>query len=129
MISGVFFRMASTAGFEPATARLEGVCSIQLSYVDILAPNNNTKLSFRFQQLFCFFCKTHERILKQNLFHHADMQTDFLCEIVKRYIIHISMSEIIIHIHHTRYRESLNSLSCFIVHLSIMHLLQKPYTS
>ena len=26
--------MASTAGFEPATARLEGVCSIQLSYVD-----------------------------------------------------------------------------------------------
>ena len=27
--------MASTAGFEPATARLEGVCSIQLSYVDI----------------------------------------------------------------------------------------------
>ena len=121
--------MASTAGFEPATARLEGVCSIQLSYVDILAPNNNTKLSFRFQQLFCFFCKTHERILKQNLFHHADMQTDFLCEIVKRYIIHISMAEIIIHIHHTRYRESLNSLSCFIVHLSIMHLLQKPYTS
>ena len=28
--------MASTEGFEPATARLEGVCSIQLSYVDIL---------------------------------------------------------------------------------------------
>ena len=26
--------MASTEGFEPATARLEGVCSIQLSYVD-----------------------------------------------------------------------------------------------
>lgn len=43
------------------------------------------------------------------------MQTDFLCEIVKRYIIHISMAEIIIHIHHTQYRESLNSLSCFIV--------------
>ena len=27
--------MASTKGFEPLTARLEGVCSIQLSYVDI----------------------------------------------------------------------------------------------
>ena len=27
--------MASTRGFEPMTARLEGVCSIQLSYVDI----------------------------------------------------------------------------------------------
>ena len=29
------FQMASTRGFEPMTARLEGVCSIQLSYVDI----------------------------------------------------------------------------------------------
>ena len=29
------FKMASTRGFEPMTARLEGVCSIQLSYVDI----------------------------------------------------------------------------------------------
>ncbi len=31
----VLFRMASTRGFEPMTARLEGVCSIQLSYVDV----------------------------------------------------------------------------------------------
>ena len=29
------YQMASTKGFEPLTARLEGVCSIQLSYVDI----------------------------------------------------------------------------------------------
>ena len=28
--------MASTEGFEPPTVRLEGACSIQLSYVDIL---------------------------------------------------------------------------------------------
>ena len=27
--------MASTEGLEPPTVRLEGVCSIQLSYVDI----------------------------------------------------------------------------------------------
>ena len=33
--ASLFFRMASTRGFEPMTARLEGVCSIQLSYVDI----------------------------------------------------------------------------------------------
>lgn len=26
--------MASTEGFEPPTVRLEGACSIQLSYVD-----------------------------------------------------------------------------------------------
>ena len=46
--------MASTEGFEPATARLEGVCSIQLSYVDnfngiydIISPVNvNNKLQF-----------------------------------------------------------------------------------
>ena len=31
--------MASTIGFEPMTARLEGVCSIQLSYVDINCLN------------------------------------------------------------------------------------------
>ncbi len=30
----VFFQMASTEGLEPATLRLEGACSIQLSYVD-----------------------------------------------------------------------------------------------
>ena len=30
-----YLQMASTKGFEPLTARLEGVCSIQLSYVDI----------------------------------------------------------------------------------------------
>lgn len=28
--------MASPEGFEPSTARLEGVCSIQLSYEDIV---------------------------------------------------------------------------------------------
>ena len=28
--------MASRKGFEPPTVRLEGACSIQLSYVDIL---------------------------------------------------------------------------------------------
>ncbi len=28
--------MASTEGVEPATVRLEGVCSIQLSYVDMV---------------------------------------------------------------------------------------------
>ena len=39
--------MASTVGFEPTTARLEGVCSIQLSYVDIIYGmlNNNIKSS------------------------------------------------------------------------------------
>ena|GEM_PF-4433446 len=33
--------MASTEGFEPPTVRLEGACSIQLSYVDIMLYNNN----------------------------------------------------------------------------------------
>lgn len=61
--------MASTAGFEPATARLEGVCSIQLSYVDILAPNNNIKFSFGFQLFFAFLCKTHERTSVRDPFY------------------------------------------------------------
>ncbi len=38
--------MASTEGFEPATARLEGVCSIQLSYVDINAKNARGNMFF-----------------------------------------------------------------------------------
>ena len=33
--------MASTKGFEPLTARLEGVCSIQLSYVDFFINCSN----------------------------------------------------------------------------------------
>ena len=31
-LSGRICKMVRPAGFEPATARLEGVCSIQLSY-------------------------------------------------------------------------------------------------
>ncbi len=44
----VLFTMASTEGFEPATLRLEGACSIQLSYVD-KRLNNNSKYSQHFQ--------------------------------------------------------------------------------
>ena len=36
--------MASTEGLEPPTVRLEGVCSIQLSYVDIYLNYYNNKL-------------------------------------------------------------------------------------
>ena len=36
--------MASTKGFEPLTARLEGVCSIQLSYVDITISTNRFEI-------------------------------------------------------------------------------------
>lgn len=36
--------MASSKGLEPLTVRLEGACSIQLSYEDI-PLNYNTKLS------------------------------------------------------------------------------------
>jgi hypothetical protein len=32
-------KLASTAGFEPATIRLEGGCSIQLSYADMGVAN------------------------------------------------------------------------------------------
>ena len=42
-----FKRMVPTAGFEPVTLRLEGACSIQLSYVGISACilyNKNTKI-------------------------------------------------------------------------------------
>ncbi len=35
--------MASSKGFEPSTVRLEGACSIQLSYEDISTLNNNIK--------------------------------------------------------------------------------------
>lgn len=57
-------QMASTVGFEPTTARLEGVCSIQLSYVDISTPNNNSKYFFRFQLLFYFFQNSYESYLQ-----------------------------------------------------------------
>ena len=30
--------MARSAGFEPTTIRLEGGCSVQLSYEDLIAP-------------------------------------------------------------------------------------------
>ena len=35
LYKGFSYRMASTKGLEPLTVRLEGACSIQLSYVDI----------------------------------------------------------------------------------------------
>ena len=37
--------MASTEGFEPPTVRLEGACSIQLSYVDIVLYYRNKFIS------------------------------------------------------------------------------------
>ncbi len=37
--------MASTEGLEPPTVRLEGACSIQLSYVDNLLRYNTKLLS------------------------------------------------------------------------------------
>lgn len=44
--------MAPTAGFEPVTLRLEGACSIQLSYVDISLPNYNSRIAPLFQLFF-----------------------------------------------------------------------------
>lgn len=40
--------MASMEGLEPPTVRLEGVCSVQLSYIDIslLPKYNSTPFSF-----------------------------------------------------------------------------------
>ena len=45
----VLFSMASTEGFEPPTVRLEGACSIQLSYVDNLMLEYNSKLRIEMQ--------------------------------------------------------------------------------
>ena len=58
---GLIYKMASTEGFEPSTARLEGVCSIQLSYVDIyincykIIPYRirHCKYYFKLKTLFC----------------------------------------------------------------------------
>ena len=45
--------MASTEGLEPTTARLEGVCSIQLSYVDTFhVLNYNSKINRKVQPFF-----------------------------------------------------------------------------
>ena len=45
--------MASTGGLEPSTARLEGVCSIQLSYVDTFhVLNYNSKINRKVQPFF-----------------------------------------------------------------------------
>ncbi len=38
-----FMEMASQEGFEPPTTRLEGVCSIQLSYWDNLIMANKLR--------------------------------------------------------------------------------------
>lgn len=50
--------MASTKGLEPLTVRLEGACSIQLSYVDISLPNYNSRIAPLFQLFFSLEEKT-----------------------------------------------------------------------
>lgn len=49
--------MASSKGFEPLTVRLEGVCSIQLSYEDVCI-NNYNMLTIYFNSYFIFFSIT-----------------------------------------------------------------------
>lgn len=62
--------MASTKGFEPLTVRLEGGCSIQLSYVDNLLTYNITIICkmqpsefTKFNILFCLY-----QLVKSNFF-------------------------------------------------------------
>ena len=59
--------MASTEGFEPPTVRLEGACSIQLSYVDIVLYYRNKFISIIQDKHVYFLAKVWVILIEMHL--------------------------------------------------------------